>query len=128
LASVRAWFLEARKLNKNAMPFLIGTKFDSFEKMQLSHQQSMTKQARKFARAMKASLIFCSAKKGINVAKIFKAILTTTFRIKAEIHEVTQVGQPIFEGYKPRRSSVPTSTITLMEQSPGSEGKGKAKS
>eukprot|EP00954_Amorphochlora_amoebiformis_P010736 837216-Amorphochlora_amoeboformis.AAC.3 len=44
-------------------------------------------QARKFARAMKASLIFCSAKKGINVAKIFKAILTTTFRIKAEIHE-----------------------------------------
>mmetsp|Transcript_7040 Transcript_7040/g.10753 ORF Transcript_7040/g.10753 Transcript_7040/m.10753 type:complete len:231 (+) Transcript_7040:536-1228(+) len=99
LASVRAWYIEARKLNKKAIPFLIGTKYDDFKTMQFSHQQEMTKQARKFAKAMKSSLAFTSAKKGINVAKIFKAVITSYFQIKAKFQEVSQVGAPIFELY-----------------------------
>jgi len=101
LASVRAWYLEARKLNQSAIPFLIGTKFDTFAQMQLSHQQEMTRQARRFAKAMKASLIFCSAKKGINISKIFKCVLTCHFNInKSAIKEVGDIGSPILELYK----------------------------
>eukprot|EP00954_Amorphochlora_amoebiformis_P007086 551355-Amorphochlora_amoeboformis.AAC.1 len=110
LASVRQWYMEARKLNKEiyshvhdiyyiqrAIPFLIGTKFDYFSQMQLSHKQEMTKQARKFAKAMKASLIFSSAQHGINVAKIFKIVLAKAFRLKCNIKPITKVGEPILE-------------------------------
>ncbi|GAB5366555.1 hypothetical protein AAMO2058_001153200 [Amorphochlora amoebiformis] len=97
LASVRQWYMEARKLNKRAIPFLIGTKFDYFSQMQLSHKQEMTKQARKFAKAMKASLIFSSAQHGINVAKIFKIVLAKAFRLKCNIKPITKVGEPILE-------------------------------
>eukprot|EP00954_Amorphochlora_amoebiformis_P018755 1328216-Amorphochlora_amoeboformis.AAC.3 len=44
LASIRQWYMEARKLNKRAIPFLIGTKFDIFSSMQQSHKEEMTKQ------------------------------------------------------------------------------------
>mmetsp|Transcript_671 Transcript_671/g.908 ORF Transcript_671/g.908 Transcript_671/m.908 type:complete len:202 (-) Transcript_671:70-675(-) len=97
LASVRQWYMEARKLNKRAIPFLIGTKFDYFSTMQLKHKQEMTKQARKFAKAMKASLIFSSAQKGINVAKIFKIVLAKAFRLKCNVKPISKVGDPILE-------------------------------
>jgi len=97
LASVRQWYLEARKLNQRAIPFLIGTKYDYFATMQMSHKQEMTKQARKFAKAMKASLIFCSASKSINIAKIFKIVLAKAFRLKCNVPQITKLGDPILE-------------------------------
>jgi len=97
LASVRQWYMEARKLNKRAIPFLIGTKFDYFASMQQSHKIEMTKQARKFAKAMKASLIFCSASKSINIAKIFKIVLAKAFRLKCNVPTISKVGDPILE-------------------------------
>lgn len=97
LASIRQWYMAARKLNKKAIPFLIGTKFDKFSAMQLKHKQEMTKQARKFAKAMHASLIFSSAARGINIAKIFKIVLAKAFRLKCRIPQVTRIGEPILE-------------------------------
>lgn len=97
LDSVRSWFQEARKLNRTAASFLVGTKYDLFAAMKTAEQALTTKQARRFAKAMKASLIFCSAMKEVNVTKLFKMVLARCFRIKCKLEEIHQVGDPIFE-------------------------------
>nr|GAT58866.1 predicted protein [Mycena chlorophos] len=75
LNSVKEWYRQARGFNKTAIPFLIGTKFDQFATFPRDEQEEITKQAKRFARAMHASLIFCSTSASINVQKIFKIVL-----------------------------------------------------
>jgi len=58
LNSVKEWYRQARGFNKTAIPFLIGTKYDYFANFPAEEQDEITKQARKFAKAMKAPLIF----------------------------------------------------------------------
>ena len=101
VGSVREWYRQVRALNKTALPFLIGTKYDVFYGLEKSDQvrlllsgalrtfwlrfawvlsspepfstaisalflfissmqSEILTQARKFAKAMKAPLIFCS--------------------------------------------------------------------
>src|ERR1700743_1023577 len=80
LNSVKEWYRQARGFNKvrfssydmgigadfehcimqTAIPFLIGTKFDTFATFPRDEQEEITKQAKRFAKAMHASLIFCS--------------------------------------------------------------------
>lgn len=55
------------------------------------------RQARKFAKAMKAPLIFCSAAESINVQKIFKIVLSKAFDLKCTIPMQTEIGAPILE-------------------------------
>ena len=77
LHSVKEWYMQSRKFNKKgkiekkkkklkkkneAIPFLVGTKFDKFLELSESEQQEITTQARKFASIMKAPIIFCSGK------------------------------------------------------------------
>jgi len=71
LNSIKEWYRQARGFNKTAIPFLIGTKYDCFANFPPEEQEEITKQARKFAAAMKAPLIFCSTSHSINVQKIF---------------------------------------------------------
>jgi len=97
LVSIREWFRQARGFNKTAKPFLIGTKYDLFTKFPPEEQEDITKQARKFAKAMKAPLIFCSANASINVLKIFKVVLAKAFDLRCNIEEITKVGEPILE-------------------------------
>ncbi|CAJ0648853.1 8467_t:CDS:2 [Entrophospora sp. SA101] len=80
-----------------AMPFLIGTKYDQFVLFSDEEKQAITKQARRFAKAMKASLIFCSTSHSINIHKIFKIVLSKAFDIKCTIPEINEVGAPILE-------------------------------
>merc|ERR1712113_1065796 len=47
----------------------------------------ITKQARKFAKKMKAPLIYCSSAQSINVKKIFKVIIAKVFDLKPKIKE-----------------------------------------
>ena len=54
-------------------------------------------QARKFSKAMKAPLIFCSAAESINVQKIFKIVLSKAFDLKCTIPMQTEIGAPILE-------------------------------
>ena len=54
-----------------------------------------TIQAKRFARAMHASLIFCSTSASINVQKIFKIVLAKAFDLKCVIPEIEGVGEPI---------------------------------
>ena len=57
----------------------------------------MTTLARKYAKAMHAPLIFCSASHGINVLKLFKLVFEKAFSIESDIEKKVAVGDPIFE-------------------------------
>lgn len=97
LASVKEWYRQARGFNKAAVPFLIGTKFDAFQELPEEEQEEITKQARKYAKLMKAPLLYCSAKDGVNVPKIFKVVLAKCFDLNCNLPTVSERGQPIFE-------------------------------
>ena len=51
--------------------------------------------AKRFAKAMHASLIFCSTQASINVQKIFKIVLAKAFDLKCVIPEIEGVGEPV---------------------------------
>ncbi|RDX41637.1 small GTPase [Polyporus arcularius HHB13444] len=95
LNSVKEWYRQARGFNKTAIPFLIGTKFDTFSTFSRDEQEEITKQAKRFAKAMHASLIFCSTSASINVQKIFKIVLAKAFDLKCVIPEIDGVGEPV---------------------------------
>ncbi|KAI6169675.1 small GTPase [Pisolithus thermaeus] len=80
---------------QTAIPFLIGTKFDTFATFPRDEQEEITKQAKRFAKAMHASLIFCSTSASINVQKIFKIVLAKAFDLKCVIPEIEGVGEPL---------------------------------
>jgi len=97
LNSIKEWYRQARGFNKTAIPFLIGTKYDQFANLAAEEQDEITKQARKFAKAMKAPLVFCSTSHSINVQKIFKIVLSKAFDLNCTIPKITKVGEPILE-------------------------------
>ncbi|KAI8823898.1 septum-promoting GTP-binding protein 1 [Chytriomyces hyalinus] len=97
LNSIKEWYRQARGFNKTAIPFLIGTKYDHFAGLPKKEQEEITNQARKFAKAMKASLIFCSSSHSINVQKIFKIVLAKVFDLKCTIPCIDEIGAPILE-------------------------------
>ena len=82
---------------QTAIPFLVGTKYDQFANFSKEEQEEITKQARRFARAMKAPLIYCSTSHSINVQKIFKIVLSKAFDLKCTIPEIKEIGAPILE-------------------------------
>ncbi|KAK4689709.1 Gtp-binding protein of the ras superfamily involved in termination of M-phase, partial [Tremellales sp. Uapishka_1] len=95
LNSVKEWYRQARGFNKTAIPVLIGTKYDTFATLPREEQEEITKQARRFSKAMHAPLIFCSTSHSINVQKIFKIVLAKAFDLKCVIPEIEEVGEPI---------------------------------
>lgn len=82
---------------QTATPFLIGTKYDYFSTLKMEEKKEMTLQARRFAKAMKAPLLFCSASHAINIHKIFKVVLAKVFDLKCTVPQITEVGDPIIE-------------------------------
>jgi len=99
LTSVKNWYKQSRLLNKNATPFLIGTKYDYFATMNQEEKADITKQALRFSKAMKAPLIFCSASHSINIKTIFKIIVSKVFDLKCDVKKIDTVGDPIIEYY-----------------------------
>ncbi|KAI9018448.1 small GTPase [Hyaloraphidium curvatum] len=97
LNSIKEWYRQARGFNKFAIPFLIGTKYDHFATFSREEQDEVTKQARRFSKAMKAPLVFCSTSHSINVQKIFKIVLAKAFDLKCNIPPIVEVGAPICE-------------------------------
>lgn len=95
LNSIKEWYRQARGFNKTAIPFLVGTKYDQFIEMPQEDQEEITRHSLKFAKAMKASLIFCSASHSMNIQKIFKIVLSKAFDLKLTIPEITTTGDPI---------------------------------
>lgn len=70
LNSIKEWYRQGRGFNKTAIPFLIGTKYDHFVNFPKEDQEEISNQARRFAKAMRASLIFSSTSHSINVQKV----------------------------------------------------------
>jgi len=106
LSMIRKLFKIAKKQNRYAIPFLIGSKFELFNERDMKFKQEITNKAQKFAKIMKAPLIFCSSSQSINIKKIFQIIIARVFHLTPKVTEVTKVGEPILE-YKeswPRRS------------------------
>eukprot|EP00871_Galdieria_phlegrea_P002468 jgi/Galph1/3221/GphlegSOOS_G1892.1 len=65
----------------------------------------IVEQSRKFAKAMKAPLIFSSASHSINVQKLFKCC-PKLFDLKANVEENHHIGEPLLELYpQPNASS-----------------------
>lgn len=69
--------------------------FFLFQCPMASTQVKCSPQAKRFARAMHASLVFCSTSASINVQKIFKIVLAKAFDLKCVIPEIEGVGEPI---------------------------------
>ncbi len=82
---------------QNAFPFLIGMKYDHFTNFPMEEQEEITKQARKFAKAMKAPLIFTSASHSINVQKLFKIVLSKVFDLKCTVPMIERIGDPVLQ-------------------------------
>ena len=111
LNSIKEWYRQGRGFNKTAIPFLVGTKFDHFVNFPREDQEEISNQARRFAKAMRASLIFSSTSHSINVQKvcyvftpttcadtgnqIFKIVLSKAFDLKCTIPEIEAVGEPL---------------------------------
>lgn len=95
LNSIKEWYRQARGFNKTAIPFLVGTKYDHYATLPREEQDEITKQARRFSKAMKAPLIFCSTSHSINVQKIFKVLLAKAFDLKCTIPEIKGPGEPL---------------------------------
>eukprot|EP00871_Galdieria_phlegrea_P004592 jgi/Galph1/5133/GphlegSOOS_G3747.1 len=106
LQNIKEWYRQTRTYNKSALPFLVGTKFDSFVALPKEEQVVIVEQSRKFAKAMKAPLIFSSASHSINVQKLFKVVLSKLFDLKANVEENHHIGEPLLELYpQPNASS-----------------------
>ncbi|KAA8491519.1 Septum-promoting GTP-binding protein 1 [Porphyridium purpureum] len=97
LQSVKEWYRQARGLNQAFIPFLVGTKFDSFASLPQDKQEDTINHARKFAKAMKSPLVFTSASHSINVQKLFKIVLSKRFNLKLTIEQLSNPGEPILE-------------------------------
>jgi len=97
LNALRAWFTQVRNLNETAIAILVGTKFDIFATLPKDQQEQVTKKARKYAKAMKAPVIFSSSKYSINIKKIFKIILAKSFNLTINVPQISEVGHPILE-------------------------------
>ena len=97
LNSVKDWYRQARGFNKTAVAILVGTKYDLFAAFPHEEQAEVTKQARRFAKAMKSPLIFSSASHSINIQKVFKILLSRVFDFKCNIPTISNVGDPILE-------------------------------
>lgn len=82
-------------VSQNAHAFLVGTKYDIFSTYPTEEQTETDKLARKYAKAMKASLIFTSASHSINIQKMFKVVLSKVFELKTTIPEIGDIGAPI---------------------------------
>ncbi|KAK0935265.1 Ras GTPase tem1 [Friedmanniomyces endolithicus] len=95
LNSIKEWYRQGRGFNKTAIPFLVGTKYDHFVNFPREEQEEISTQAKRFAKAMKASLIFSSTSHSINVQKIFKIVLAKAFDLRCTIPEIENVGEPL---------------------------------
>lgn len=74
---------------------MVGTKYDLYTTLPPEEIEEIDKLARKYAKAMKAPLIFSSASHSINVQKMFKIVLSKVFELKSTVAEITAIGEPL---------------------------------
>lgn len=111
LESIKTWYKQVRAINKTAIPFLCGTKFDLFNHVTETERDSTISLARKYANAMKAPLIFTSALETVNVGKLFKIIFLKVFDLPIDVAIVTE--EAIVEGFMSSIAALPLQAASL---------------
>lgn len=111
LESIKTWYKQVRAINKTAIPFLCGTKFDLFNLVTETERDSTISLARKYANAMKAPLIFTSALETVNVGKLFKIIFLKVFDLPIDVAIVTEGA--IVEGFMSSIAALPLQAASL---------------
>lgn len=96
LNTVKDWYREARSHNTTAQCILVGTKYDLFYDLDQSEKDRITSVALKYAKAMKASCVFCSSSQGINIQNIFKISLAKVFGLTLNIPQTTKDAVLVF--------------------------------
>ncbi|CRK20141.1 hypothetical protein BN1723_017832, partial [Verticillium longisporum] len=92
LNSIKEWYRQGRGFNKTAIPILVGTKYDHFVNFPREDQEEISNQARRFAKAMRAALIFSSTSHSINVQKLLEQMVSRMAAVlaKPDISAVTR--------------------------------------
>jgi GTP-binding protein of the ras superfamily involved in termination of M-phase len=128
LNSIKEWYRQGRGFNKTAIPFLVGTKYDTFVNFPIDEQEeisnqvccrllatSLTAQAKKFAKAMKASLIFSSTSHGINVQKVGPLfLLYLTNGLDLQNRSVQGVRPPVHHSRDRQRRRAPVALPSIV--------------
>lgn len=92
--SIREWHRKARALNRCAVPFLVGCKYD--RALEYPGQlESVSNLAGRLAAAINAPLVFCAPSVPINVANIFKVILIRLFGLTPGVPQISMPGEPL---------------------------------
>lgn len=89
--------VQVRGHNATALAFLVGTKYDLFYALEEGERAETLALARKYAKAMKAPLVFCSASHGINVQKLFKLVFQRVFSIEPDVEQKHDVADAVLE-------------------------------
>eukprot|EP00478_Filoreta_tenera_P000808 GABV01000813.1.p1 GENE.GABV01000813.1~~GABV01000813.1.p1 ORF type:complete len:260 (+),score=66.22 GABV01000813.1:167-946(+) len=92
LSALTKWYSLARQQNKKAPAVVVGTKFDLFMSLNREDQEFVINKSKKFARAMKAPLIFSSAKTQQNIQSLFRIVLHRALRLPISIKPVEHDG------------------------------------
>mmetsp|Transcript_8793 Transcript_8793/g.17724 ORF Transcript_8793/g.17724 Transcript_8793/m.17724 type:complete len:268 (+) Transcript_8793:36-839(+) len=95
LDSIRKWHEKVRSFNKHAVPFLVGCKWDQLALLPEEEQSYVGNMARRFAKAIRAPLIFCAPSVPINVTNVFKVILIQLFGLQCAVPKLSEAGQPL---------------------------------
>ena len=95
LDSIREWHKKARGLNKVAVPFLIGAKYDTLADQPPEEQERAYGMARAFAAAINAPLVFCAPSVPVNVANVFKVVLIRLFGLQPAVPRLQSPGEPL---------------------------------
>ena len=80
---------------RSAFAILVGTKYDQFLRLSEEKQAEIDKQARKYAKAMKASVVFTSSTHSVNVQNLFKVVLAKVFGLRCTLAQIDTVGEPL---------------------------------
>ncbi|SMN21971.1 similar to Saccharomyces cerevisiae YML064C TEM1 GTP-binding protein of the ras superfamily involved in termination of M-phase [Maudiozyma saulgeensis] len=95
LKSVKEWYRQAFGLNKNAIPILVGTKYDLFIEMDQDYQEEISRTCLKYAQIMDSPVIFSSSAYSINIQKLFKIIISKIFNLTLTLAEISDIGDPL---------------------------------
>lgn len=95
LESLKKWHSVASESNQNAIPVVVGTKYDLFIEQPKGYQNEIHDASIEFARSINGSVIFTSTSDSINVQKVFKILISKAFDLQISIPQITNVGEPI---------------------------------
>ncbi|CAA6671964.1 unnamed protein product [Spirodela intermedia] len=95
LNSAIGWYNQARKLNKAAIPVLIGTKFDDFVGLPVDMQLTIVNEG--LREGHEGGALLLERHHNINVNKIFKFVASRHFNLPWALQRNLTLGEPIID-------------------------------